>query len=179
MSESDRRLGDLLLYVTGRLRDEPAAGSTKVNKLLYFAEQAHVRAHGVPITGAEYQRLEHGPAPRRLKPVRDALVANGDAEVIEETILGRLQHRLVPKRPPRFDVFTNDQVAAVDEVLERFGGHTGTQLTAASHEDAGWRMVAEGETIPLETAFLDLEQRPAWALARARELAEQHDHLAG
>lgn len=71
MSESDRKLGELLLYVSQQLADEPSAGSIKINKLLYFAEQTHMRTTGRPITGADYQRLEHGPAPRRLVPVRD------------------------------------------------------------------------------------------------------------
>jgi hypothetical protein len=86
----EAKLAELILCVSERLADEPAAGSTKLNKLLFFAEFSHVRQHRQPITGAEYQRLPNGPAPRRLLPVRDRLVANGDAVLREEVFLGRI-----------------------------------------------------------------------------------------
>lgn len=174
MSESDRKLGELLLYVSKQLADEPSAGSTKVNKLLYFAEQTHLRTSGRPITGADYQRLEHGPAPRRLIPVRDHLVEAGDASIDEEVVLGRVQHRLVAQRPARLDLFDEAELASVDEVLDRLGSRSGRQLTDLSHEDPGWLMVDDGDTIPLEAAFIDPDARSRRAAHRARELSEQH-----
>lgn len=178
MSESDRKLGELLLYVSQQLADEPSAGSIKINKLLYFAEQTHMRTTGRPITGADYQRLEHGPAPRRLVPVRDHLVQQGDASIDEQIVLGRVQHRLVARRPPRLDLFEADELSSIDEVLERYGSRTGRQLTDVSHEDVGWLMVEEGESIPLEAAFIDPDARSPRAAQRARELSTQHDQPA-
>ncbi len=39
------------------------------------------------------QRLAHGPAPRRLVPIRDRLLEAGDAELRREVFLGRVQER--------------------------------------------------------------------------------------
>ena len=66
----EAKFAELLLYVARRLDGDPAGGAVKLNKVLFYAEFAHVRAHGQPISGAEYEKLENGPAPRRLLPVR-------------------------------------------------------------------------------------------------------------
>jgi hypothetical protein len=65
MVQSESKLAELILYVAERLRGDPKGGAMKVNKVLFSAEFAHMRLHGVPITGVEYQKLERGPAPRR------------------------------------------------------------------------------------------------------------------
>ena len=64
----EAKFTELLLHVADRLRNDRAGGATKLNKVLYFADFAHVRRHGRPISGAEYQKLAHGPAPRPLRP---------------------------------------------------------------------------------------------------------------
>lgn len=82
------KFAQALLYVAKRLEDDPAGGAIKVNKALFNADFGHMRAYGRPITGADYQKLPHGPAPRKLLPVREQLVAAGDAELRDEAYLG-------------------------------------------------------------------------------------------
>ncbi|MGI8776085.1 MAG: type II toxin-antitoxin system antitoxin SocA domain-containing protein [Acidimicrobiales bacterium] len=66
---------------------------------MYFADFSAVRKLGRAITGAEYQRLRFGPAPRRLTPVRQALVRNDDARLEERVdALGYVRHELIPLR---------------------------------------------------------------------------------
>lgn len=150
----EAKLGELLLYVAKRLESDPAGGATKINKVLYFAEFAHVRAHGRPITGVEYQKLEHGPAPRRLVPVRRGLVERGDAEVVEVTYLGYQQQRLVAKRDARPDALSEDERVIVDQVLAALHGQNARDVSELSHDEIGWQMVDVGDTIPYETAYL-------------------------
>jgi hypothetical protein len=77
-----------VLYVAQRLEDDPAGGAIKLNKALYYAEFGHVRVHGGPITGADFQRLRWGPAPRRLLPLRAQLIEQGKAQLVEDDYLG-------------------------------------------------------------------------------------------
>jgi len=95
---NEDKLAELLLYVADRVRDDPTGGSTKVNKILFFAEFAHYRSHLTPITGAPYQKLPRGPAPRRLVPIRDHLVETGQAEIVHDEYLGYPLDRLSPLR---------------------------------------------------------------------------------
>ncbi len=99
-SYDERKFTELLLYVATRLQGDRSGGATKLNKILFFADFAHVR-RGAPITGAEYQKLEHGPAARRLRPVRDRLIANGDAELVDEEFLGYRSNAWLRNATPR------------------------------------------------------------------------------
>lgn len=152
------RLRELVLLIAERLQGDRAGGATKLNKVLFFADFAHVRRTGGPITGAEYQKLRHGPAPRRLKPVRDALVSAGHVRIEREEFLGYEIHRLVPQRPADRSVFTTEQLETVEKVLADLDGLSARQVTDLSHEEAGWRLVEEGETIPYETALVGTPQ---------------------
>lgn len=173
-TRADRKLAELLLYLADRLEEEPAAGATKLNKLAFFADFAHVRTTGQPITGADYQRLPHGPAPRRLVPVRDRLIAKGDAELVDVTHLGYVQQRLVARRPADLSVFTEEERATIDEVIERLGDRTGTELSDLSHREPAWELVKEGDLIPYEAAFLRSGPPSPQARRHAAELAKRH-----
>lgn len=175
----ERKLTELIVYVASRLRSDRNGGATKLNKVLFFADFAHVRRNGLPITGAEYQKLEHGPAPRRLRPVRDALVAAGDAELREEEFLGYRQHRLVPLRDADLSVFTSDELATVDKVLDDLDGLNARQVSDLSHDEAGWRLTEMGETIPYAAALVGARQVSTPTSRRLeREAAERFGLIA-
>lgn len=158
MSYDEAKFGELMLYVASRLEDDRAGGATKLNKVLFFAEFTHLRRHHAVISGCEFQKLVHGPAPRQLVPVRRGLIESGAAVLVEEDFLGRPQHRLVPTREANLDRFTADELQTVDDVLAQLAGLTGAQVSELSHQEPGWQLTEVGETIPFATAFLDFPQ---------------------
>lgn len=149
---------EMVLYVADRLRGDRTGGATKLNKVLYFADFAHVRRTGQPISGAEYQKLPHGPAPRRLKPIRQWLVANDEAELVSEDFLGYKQQRLVPRRQADTSVFSKDELTTIDKVLDDLAGMTAKEVSDLSHEEPAWSLFNEGETIPFHTALIAKQQ---------------------
>jgi uncharacterized phage-associated protein len=167
VSADERKLEELILHIADRLSEQGAAGATKLNKLLFFCDFVHVREYGRPITAVEYQRLRQGPAPRRLLPVRDRLVARGDAEIRKEHYVGRVQDRLLALRPADLAVFDSDERSTIERVLSELGHLNGAELSALSHEEPGWRLVEDHETIPYSAAFL----RRAAPGPRTREMA--------
>jgi hypothetical protein len=152
------KLTELIVYVADRLRADRSGGATKLNKVLFFADFTHVRRHGRPITGAEYQKLPYGPAPRRMMPIRKALVTAGDATLAGEQFLGRTQHRLIPTRSADLSQFSRDEMATIDAVLDDLAGLTGTQVSDLSHEEPAWRHTELEATIPYELALIPKEQ---------------------
>jgi len=175
LTYDERKFTEMVLYVADRLRGDRAGGATKLNKVLFFAEFTHLRRHHAVITGCEFQKLPHGPAPRQLLPVRRSLVRSGAAEVVEEDFLGRPQHRLVPLRPADTSIFSANEHRSIDDVLEQLAGMTGTQVSDLSHEEPGWQLTRDGETIPYATAFLDFPQVPTPTSERlAQEVAERY-----
>jgi hypothetical protein len=171
----EAKFTELVLYVAERLRTDRAGGATKLNKIVFFAEFTHLRRHHAVISGCEFQKLDHGPAPRQLVPVRRRLIESGDAEIVEEDFLGRPQHRLVPRRPADLSVFSADERQSIDDVLDQLDGMTGTQVSELSHEEPGWQLTHAGETIPFATAFLDFPQvATPTSEALAAEVADRY-----
>lgn len=172
---SERKFTELLLYVAGRLAGDRAGGATKLNKVIFFAEFTQVRRHGSAISGCELQKLEHGPAPRQLVPVRRRLIEAGDAEVVREDFLGREQDRLVPRRAADLSVFTDEERQTIDNVLAQLDGLTAGQVSDLSHEEPGWNLTEMGETIPYGAALLGAKQVSTPTSRRlSREVADRY-----
>jgi hypothetical protein len=167
MEYDERKFAELLLYAAKRLADDPAGGAVKLNKVLFFSEFAHMRRHGRPISGAEYQKLQFGPAPRRLVPVRQKLLEQGSARLVDEMYQGLVQERLVPLREPDLTLFSQEELGVIDRVAGELYGTTATDASVMSHDEVGWQMVEERETIPFEAAFL----RPAVVTETVRQHA--------
>lgn len=158
VSYDEKKFTELVLYVADRLQADRAGGATKLNKALFFAEFTHLRRHHAVISGCEFQRLPHGPAPRQLVPVRRVLTEPGAARLVDEDFLGRPQHRLVPLRNADVGVFSQEEVQTIDDVIAELSGLTGTQVSELSHQEPGWQLTEVGESIPFSAAFLDFPQ---------------------
>jgi hypothetical protein len=67
------KLQELILYIARRSEDVRHFGANKLNKLLFYTEFLAYSKTGRSITGATYERLEHGPAPRGLAATLEEL----------------------------------------------------------------------------------------------------------
>ena len=169
-SPDDTKLGELMLYVAERSKLDPFFGATKLNKILFHADFRAYRRWRKPITGQAYFRLPEGPAPQVLVKVRDRLMSAGDGALQSAQVFGREQKRFVAMRPPDTTIFSEDELALVDDIIDELTGQTAAQVTAGSHRLPGWRAAADREVIPYETAFLSAtvtDADRAWAVAIA------------
>jgi hypothetical protein len=151
--ESDRKLGELILYISQKCAHDSDFGATKLNKILYFSDFFAYGNWGKSITGADYQHLQYGPAPRRLKPLRKQLQDNGDLAVQPVPMAGVVQHRTINLREPVLGLFTGEEIALVDRVIEQLAGFNAVQASELSHQFVGWKFTQVGETIPYESIF--------------------------
>lgn len=173
---AEEKLAELVLLMTEALADDPYGGATKLNKALFFADFGHMRSTGRPITGVAYQRLAHGPAPRRLRPVRERLIRNGSAELLAETVHSFDRHRLRALRPARRELFTSSELAAIADAVATVRARTSAEVTALSHQHPGYQLVGDGEDIPYAAALLVEAPRTVSGAIRDRaaRLAEEH-----
>lgn len=166
----DRKLKELILYVAMKTQDDPVCGAVKLNKILYTADFRAYLELGHSITGHPYVARERGPVPKRLRPIRTNLVLHGDAEVVAEQMGPFSQDRVFAMREARLNLFTEEEIALVDAVIEELLPLHWTTLSSATHTTPGWRAAKIGAEIPYETAFISIEGSDA-EHARARELA--------
>lgn len=166
---------EMVLYVADRLKDDRAGGATKLNKVLYFADFAHVRLHGKPITGAMYCKRVHGPAPHQLVPVRKRLIDDGDAEIVVDDFMGHQMHRLIPTRQADMSVFSTEERTTIDKVIDDLANLTGKQVSDLSHEEPWWPMFEDDEEVPYFMAFAAKEQMSTPTSRRlGAEIAERY-----
>lgn len=82
--------------------------------------------------------LPNGPAPRRLRPVRESLVAAGAAEIVTEHVLGYEQHRLRPLRKANRKLFKDTELKAVGEAVDLLYGRTASEASELSSLGRGF-----------------------------------------
>lgn len=169
----ERKLAELIVWAGHLMADDPAAGSTKLNKVLFYSDFIHHRRYGRPITGVEYQKLKNGPAPRRLLPVRNELEERGDIIIRPEPVFLHTIDRAVPQREPNLAIFTASEQEVVIEVIRLLDTMSGADTSRMSHDEFGWNWVEMGETIPYVTAFAEpLVEVTDHMRQRAASLAE-------
>jgi len=174
MPENEKRLAELILYISQRCATDKKFGFTKLNKILYFSDFIAYGKLGKSITGVEYQRLEHGPAPRRLVPVRERMIENKELVVQSVALLGgKIQHRTVNLREPDLDMFTGSEINIVNQIIEVLADCDAETVSELSHQEVGWKVVKDGETIPYKMVFLSDEPLTEKEIARGQEIAKK------
>jgi uncharacterized phage-associated protein len=169
-TDSARKFRELLLYVAHKTANDPKCGAIKLNKLLWFAESEAFMRLGKPISGAVYQKLTEGPAPRALKPARQELIDAGDARLDDQNYYDGRQQRLVALREPDFPMFSAAEIAIVDEVIDKYRGLSAKAISSLSHKEWGWISAKQSTEVRWETYFV-LPRPTAEGELVARDLA--------
>lgn len=170
----DRRFKELVIYISDKCANKPTYGATVLNKILWAADFISFQNTGKPITGEKYQRLERGPAPVRLKPVRTQMVEDGDIHIREVKTGKYTQHQIVPLRSADLSMFTGDDIALVDEIIETLCHMNGAEISDWSHM-RGWKTRYDGDPMPYESCFLSDEPVTAGDISKTEELARKYN----
>jgi hypothetical protein len=159
----ESKLAELIVYIAAKCQLHARFGATKLNKILFYADFLSYQERGKAITGAEYQKLPHGPAPVRLKPVEEALISSM-AVVKQETSLFAgskyIEKRLIALRQPNLSMFDGEEIALVDSVIDQMKDLTGKDVSDISHGFLGWQLARPNERIPYFTVYLPDEVAP-------------------
>lgn len=138
---NEQKLKELILYIASQCKEDVFFGATKLNKLLFFADFLAYERLGRPVTGAEYMAIEHGPAPRRLIPLREEMLEDGDI-VIEQR---PYQMRILAAREPDLSQFSPEELAIVNYVIRVLRDIDAESVSDLTHQLPAWREArAEG-----------------------------------
>jgi hypothetical protein len=151
---NDAKMAELILYVSDRCQLDPGYGATKLNKILFYADFIYYATRGTSITDQEYMRLDNGPVPRRLVPIREGLIENFELIVRNQPYGTLQQKRPIALRDPDLSAFTGDEIAMVDSLITTFWGKTAKEVSDILHRFDGWKLAADRETIPFEAALI-------------------------
>ena len=173
IGDGEKRLAELMIYVSNKCHADPRFGATKLNKILWWSDFLSYARTGEPITGVEYQRLGNGPVPKRLPPIRGKLIGDYDAILKERPIFNKIQKRLIPLREANLNLFTANQIALVDDVISWLWEENAKSVSEQSHGKA-WEVARNKESMPYESICLSDEPITNFDVIRTSELAEKY-----
>jgi hypothetical protein len=169
---------ELMLYAAERSKTDERFGATKLNKILFFSDFLSYGLAGVPITGATYQKLEKGPAPKQLKPIAREIVSEKSGIFIKRPWFNYTQTVLIPMRPANRNLFSAEEIDLVDEVIRDLAPRDASETSELSHDRSeAWQIAEIGEIIPYEAVFLSTRKPTSVDVQRAQELARKHGWL--
>jgi Antitoxin SocA-like, Panacea domain len=170
---NDRKLRELVLYISLRSEGDEYFGITKLNKLLFYSDFLAYRRLGHSITGQIYRALPFGPVPNKMERFLARLVKAKDILMRNEDFYDKPQKRPIAFSRPELNIFSAEELALVDSVLERFRQSSATQISAASHQFLGWDLAEQGEVVPYSVALLDRGELTAKERAQASKFEKR------
>lgn len=174
----EKRLRELILYVSKKLSNAEFFGQIKLNKVIFFSDFTAFGRLGKTITGLEYQHLDEGPALRAMLPMQGRM-KDANLLVIEpKSLYGHIEDRPISMRDPDLSCFSGEEIAIVDAWIDRLRPLTGKQASDLSHDTFGWRSTKTGQTIHPRTVFISWRRPDAADIRRGQELARKHALLA-
>lgn len=169
----DRKLAEMVVYLSLRSEGDQYYGMTKLYKLLFYCDFLAYRLFGQSITGTLYRKLPFGPVPHKMDRFMKRLEKSGDIVIRNEDFYDLNQKRPIAMRKPRVDLFEAHELAHVDAMLERFRNSSATEISTASHQFLGWSVARQGEAIPYAVAYLDRGELTAKEQAHARKVEKR------
>ena len=172
--EDTTKFREAIVYIADRCKEDRKFGAVKLNKILYYSDFRAYRSLRQSITGSEYQHLSEGPAPRGLLDIRQSLIEDGSIELQRRMYFNRVQHSITAIREPDLSVFRQDELDIIDEVIEDLWNMNGSEVSELSHQEIGWQVTKESETIPHRTAWISAQPLSPEQIDLGKEVAEHH-----
>lgn len=151
---NDKKLRELILYISRHSEGDQYFGATKLNKLLFYSDFAAHLYLGKSITEHEYQVLPQGPAPRQLVSIRNQMVQDKELHIRESDSFPFTQKIPLALRKPDLSVFNGEEIALVDDILAQCRQLSAAQINEKSHQFINWCLVEDGETIPYSMVLI-------------------------
>lgn len=171
MSEDKSKFKEALIYLIRESGDGERFGEVEIGKMLYYSDCAAYRQLTGTITGIEYYRRGNAAAPRRLSVTLDELVAEGAISVQGERGFSSASRRASALRDADMSVFSDAEITIMSDVVAYFLSMSDIEILRLADNDIGWKVVDQGQTIPLRTSYLSARPLTAEQRGLGREVA--------
>lgn len=115
--------------------------TTKMNKLLFYADFLHYSKKGYSISGLNYIAITHGPVPKKYGTIYSSLYEKGviDIELVDfgEGIEGE---RFIAKgKNADLEKFNDFEIEILNEVIATLGNKNTRTIVNISHDEYAWK----------------------------------------
>lgn len=145
---------EVLLYILSKVGAQPNIGETVLYKLLYFIDFDYYEKYEEQIIGATYIKNHYGPTPVEFKKLILEMEKRGEVELIKSKYFQHEQKKYLAVRSADFsELLSAQELAHIDNVLDRLSNMNAHELTEYSHQDVPWITAEEGKPIEYESVF--------------------------
>ncbi len=144
---------EVLLYILSEIGARPNVGQTVLYKLLYFIDFDFYEKYEEQLIGAVYIKNRYGPTPTHFKKLVEEMEEDGSLESVSSKYFKYKQTKYLPRRMPDLSLLSARELQMIDEVINRLGHMTASQLSEYSHGDTPWLGAEEGREISYEMVF--------------------------
>jgi transcriptional regulator with XRE-family HTH domain len=130
------KLGMMVKYFAQQLQPF----TTKMNKLLFYADFLHYSRTGFSITGLTYIAITHGPVPKNYGGIYDRLFEAGFVALEEVDFNDFTGEKFMNQDgEPDMELFTATERKAIVDVEQQLGKLKTNQIVDISHDEFAWR----------------------------------------
>ena len=130
---SGEKIKNIILFFISKLG---GVFSTKMNKLLFYADFYSYKSRGVGMTGLSYRAIQYGPVPDKWNVLYGS-IEDVDTEIVSFSS-GNSGEQLVSNIGPDLTSFTPQELSIMEEVVFKLGSKTANQLSDLSHQEDAW-----------------------------------------
>lgn len=128
-------------------------GTTKLAKLLYYLDFLNYRDKGESITKADHYKQQYGPVPQDffeiIKELREEEAIDIQRKKLED---GRETDIYTVYKDPNEEVFDNEEIELMRNLVEKYKDWKTDLLVAKSHSELPWRKAEWGAELDLNLA---------------------------
>ena len=143
----------VLLYVLQKVGGKPNVGMTVLYKLLYFIDFDYYEKHEEQLMGLTYIKNLHGPTPKEFIKVVEQMKQYGELEEVASKYFTYEQKKFIPVVQSDLSRISGQELAMIDDVLNRLSDKTVTELSDHSHKDIPYLTANNGEALSYESVF--------------------------
>jgi hypothetical protein len=146
--------------------DKDKLGSTKLNKILWYADSIYYLHTGKSLTGETYIKEKYGPIPKHILPVLDELESCDFIKRGKSDYHGRNKTDYHCMEEPDISSIPKKERMFLDQLIDTIcKKHTAVSISNLSH-DRIWEIAEQGEEIPLYAIFVSKIKEPSEAAMR-------------
>jgi hypothetical protein len=129
---------EMVVFFTEKLQP----WKTKLNKLLFYADFVMHKQTGYSMSGVQYRAIPMGPVPNNFNSIFEYLANRNDVDIFYTTFpdsgTGE-QFKPNAKRKFNSEIFTEDELAILDNIADRFKNTSTNEIIEISHREKAWQ----------------------------------------
>lgn len=138
-NNSNKKLGNLILYILSKCWDKPNVWKTVLYKMIYYciSDYKEQFRDSKKMINLWFEKLPHWPTPDKVvyDNTLEYLIDEKKIQKIKTFYYWKKQHKLVPTQEYNVSNFSDNEISVIDSTINFFHNMNATEVSDYSHND--------------------------------------------